>query len=102
MSVQYEEDIMEENNIDILEEKINRVISIVNKLREENQKLQIYVDELKSSIREKEEIILKLQHERENVLNIQHEIESYKTKHDRVRSKVDQLLLKLKELDDIQ
>ncbi|MCD6116878.1 hypothetical protein J7K93_07680 [bacterium] len=92
---------MDDSNIDILEEKLNKIISVINNLKEENRKLQANVNELKNSLHEKDEIIVRLQQERENVLSIQHEIESYKTKHDRVRSKVDQLLLKLKEIDDV-
>jgi len=92
---------MEENNIDVLEEKINKIVAMINTLREENKKLKIYAEELKKSNMEKDEIIRKLNQERENIANIQNEIESYKSKHDRVRTKVDQLLLKLKEIDDI-
>ncbi|RKY75934.1 hypothetical protein DRQ07_11095 [candidate division KSB1 bacterium] len=92
---------MEENNIDVLEEKINKIVAMINTLREENKKLKVYAEELKKSNMEKDEVIRKLNQERENIANIQNEIESYKSKHDRVRTKVDQLLLKLKEIDDI-
>ena len=92
---------MEENNIDVLEEKINKIVAMINTLREENKKLKVYAEELQKSNMEKDEVIRKLNQERENIANIQNEIESYKSKHDRVRTKVDQLLLKLKEIDDI-
>ncbi len=93
---------MENQILEALEEKINRVLSLVDKLKTENLELKQRNHQLQILIDEKERTIQTLRQESVQYRDAQNEIESYKEKQDRIKSKVEALLQKLKEFEDIQ
>jgi uncharacterized coiled-coil DUF342 family protein len=86
---------------DILEEKINRIVNQVETLKVENRELRMRIQELQAVLEEKERIIYSLKSEVDKSHGVQNEVENYKKNQDRIRSKVETLLEKLKEFEDI-
>ena len=95
------EDFMEDQTFEVLEEKINKILTIVDQLKKENQELRQKNQELRTLIEEKEETIQSHKSESENYSGMKSEIEIYRENQDRIRSKVEALLQKLKEFEDI-
>ncbi len=93
---------MDDQNFEVLEEKIDQVLSMLSRLKTENRELQQKNTELQSVVDEKEKTIQTLKSEYEHYHEMQTEIETYREKQDRIRSKVETLLQKLKEFEDIQ
>ena len=91
---------MELNTFEELEKKIDQILSLVDKLRMENNELRTRNQELQIRVEEKESIINSLKEETEKYHGIRTEVDTFKEKEDRIRSKVENLLLKLKEFDD--
>ena len=86
---------------DVLEEKINRIVNQVETLKVENRELRMRIQELQAVLEEKERIIYTLKSEVDKSHGVQNEVENYKKNQDRIRSKVETLLEKLKEFEDI-
>jgi uncharacterized coiled-coil DUF342 family protein len=86
---------------DVLEEKINRIVNQVESLKVENRELRMRIQELQAVLEEKERIIYTLKSEADKSRAVQNEVENYKKNQDRIRSKVETLLEKLKEFEDI-
>ena len=86
---------------DVLEEKINRIVNQVESLKVENRELRMRIQELQAVLEEKERIIYTLKSEVDKSHGVQNEVENYKKNQDRIRSKVETLLEKLKEFEDI-
>ena len=93
---------MEDMSFEILEEKINTILSKMDQLKVENHDLRQKNQELQAIIEEKEKKIALLKSESMNYSDMQNNIQSYKEKHDRIRSKVENLLQKLKEFEDTE
>jgi len=91
---------MDHQSLDILEEKITRLISKLNKLKVENQELRQANQALEVQISERNKKIEQLQNDAREVNKVQGDIETYKQNQDRIRSKVEVLLHKLKEFDE--
>ena len=92
---------MENEALDNLENKINAVLSLVNTLRDENLELKNRNDALQRALKEKDEKIKTFQTETEQVHSMKTEVESYRNKHNRIREKVERLLDKLKEFEEV-
>ena len=92
---------MELQFFDVLEEKINRIVKQVDSLKTENRELRMRIQELQSVLEEKERIIYSLKSEVDKSRGVQNEVETYKKNQDRIRTKVETLLEKLKEFEDI-
>ena len=92
---------MENQTFDVLEEKIIKILSMLDQLKNENQKLKQKNQELQALVKEREEDIQRLKTESESFDGMKIEIETYKEKQDRIRAKVEKLLEKLKEFEDI-
>jgi len=92
---------MEDQNFEVLEEKINQVLSMLNRLKTENKELRQKNMELQANVDEKEKTIQTLKSESEHYLGMKTEIETYREKQDRIRTKIEALLQKLKEFEDI-
>lgn len=93
---------MQNSTIEALEERINKVISLVRKLKVENATLQKKNQELVQALEDKEKMINSLQNESERVKGMQSEIRDYREKQDHIRVRVDSLLEKLKEFESIE
>jgi hypothetical protein len=87
--------------LDVLEEKINRIMDWVDRLRTENREMRLRIQELQAVAEDKERMLLNLKTEIDKSKNTQGEIETYRKNQDRIRTKVENLLEKLKDFEDI-
>ena len=92
---------MEFQFLDVLEEKINRIVSRIESLKGENRELRMRIQELQAVLEEKERIVYTLKSEVDKTRGVQGEIDTYRKNQDRIRSKVETLLEKLKDFEDI-
>ena len=92
---------MDSQAFEVLEEKINHVLSLLNRLKRDNEELRQQNQELQSIVDEKEKNIQSLKMEAKSYNNIQTEVETYRETQDLIRTKVETLLQKLKEFEDI-
>ncbi len=92
---------MELQILDVLEEKINRVVRLVESLRTENHELRMRITELQAVLDERERTLYALKAEIEKSKTVQNEIETYKKNQDQIRTRVENLLQKLKAFEDI-
>jgi uncharacterized coiled-coil DUF342 family protein len=86
---------------DVLEEKINRIVGRIETLKGENRELKMRIQELQAVLEEKERIVYTLKSEVDKTRGVQNEIDNYRKNQDRIRSKVETLLEKLKDFEDI-
>ena len=86
---------------DVLEEKINRIVSRIETLKGENRELRMRIQELQAVLEEKERIVYTLKTEVDKTRDVKNEIDNYRKNQDRIRSKVETLLDKLKDFEDI-
>lgn len=93
---------MEAQVFDVLENKIDQALSLIAQLKEENANLKQKVQELNLIIQQKDEEILTLEQESNRAKNMKVELDTYHEKQDRIRNKVETLLDKLKEFEEIQ
>ena len=92
---------MEKQGFDILEEKINHLLSILNRLKTENHELKNTLQVLEKQLKEKDIRIQTLSIDSQNIDGMKSEIENYRENQNRIKSKVETLLEKLKEFEDI-
>ena len=92
---------MENQPFELLEEKINKILTLIENLKKENTDLKIQNQNLQQRCKEKEENIKLLNEELNQHRTMKNEIEVCKEKEDRIRSKVETLLSKLKEFENI-
>lgn len=92
---------LENQAIEVLEQKINQILTKLKKLQLDNQKLISKNQELERKLTEKERMILSTEKESLRYNSMTEEIEIYRKKEDQVRTKVQFLLDKLKEFDSI-
>ncbi len=90
---------MELEQLEILERKINQAVNFIEKLKLENQTLKDEVVELRSQSKSKDEIINQLKEENHNLKLMQSEASLGKEKEEQIRSRVEQMLSKLDELE---
>ncbi len=86
---------------DVLEEKINRIVGRIETLKGENRELRMRIQELQAVLEEKERIVYTLKTEVDKTRDVKNEIDNYRKNQDRIRSKVETLLDKLKDFEDI-
>jgi len=91
---------MELQFFDVLEEKINRIVGSVETLKGENRELRMRIQELQAILEEKERAVYALKTEVDKTRGVQNEIDDYRKNQDRIRSKVETLLERLKEFED--
>ena len=92
---------MDHQAFDVLEERIDQILALVSDLKIENEQLKSAHNAMKSSLEEKERTITTLQEEVERFRNMRSEVETYREKQDRIKNKVENLLDKLKEFEDV-
>ena len=93
---------MEHQDFEVLENKINKMLSMLNRLKAENEELVNKNRNLQSLLDEREKIIQTLKAEKNQYSKIQNEVDTYRESQDHIRAKVETLLDKLKEFEDIQ
>ena len=92
---------MDIEKLQILEDKILKLITRLNELEMENNDLKQRYKQLLTKIDEKENIIQQLKVSNKTNIQMQDEIENYKKNENKVKSKVENLLMKLKEFDEL-
>lgn len=92
---------MDYQAFDVLEERIDQILSLVSTLKSENEQLRKAHQTMKVSLEEKDRTILALKEEVERFRNMRSEVETYREKQDRIKDKVENLLDKLKEFEEI-
>lgn len=90
---------MDIEQLDILEGKINQAVRIIEKVKLENQELVRTNQELRSGVEDKERIIQQLREENEGLKQLQNNAAMDKDKEDLIKSKVEQMLSRLDDLE---
>jgi hypothetical protein len=93
---------MESQNLDKLEEKITKMLTLMRRLKEENHNLQKRNQELQTLVHEKENAIQALRTQSDDYSSMKNEVDSCHEKQTRIRTKVEGLLQKLQEFEDIE
>ncbi len=86
---------------DMLEEKVSRMVQQLGQLKTENRELRMRNQELQAVLEDKERVVYTLRTELDQSRTVQGEIENYRKSQDRIRSKVETLLEKLKDFENI-
>jgi len=86
---------------DKLEEKVLKLISRVSELEMENNNLKLEYNKLLKTMEEKENILQNLKQNSQTNIEMQNKIENFQKKEDTIKSKVENLLIKLKEFDEL-
>ncbi|NQT26356.1 hypothetical protein HQ585_13460 [candidate division KSB1 bacterium] len=92
---------MENQSFELLEEKIDQILRKLNELKKENAGLKERNQELQSIISDKESKLQELTTVSESSQSMQTEIADYKEKQDNIRLKVEGLLDKLQEFEQM-
>jgi len=93
---------MESTVFDTLEQKINQIITYVDRLHKENQVLKERNRALQDKLTEQENTLGLLKSETEKYRGMHSEVEVYREKQNQIQSKVESLLDKLKEFDTFE
>ncbi|MFO7890184.1 MAG: cell division protein ZapB [bacterium] len=91
---------MDIEKFEILEQKILKLITRLSELEMENNDLKQKCKQLLAKIDDKENMIQQLKVNNKTSIQMQNEIENYKNNENKVKSKVENLLIKLKEFDE--
>lgn len=86
---------MEYNQLEVLEEKINKAIQLISELQAENSELKKYNMELITKAQENEKTIRRLQEEYKNLKDHQDQSEIYREKEEKIQKKIHEILDKL-------
>ncbi len=89
---------MDIEQLDILEKKVAQAVELIGQLKVENQKLQSNTKQFQSELDSKDLIIKQLKEENQNLKLMQNNSVLDKEKEEKIRSKVEQMLNKLDEL----
>ena len=92
---------MDSQAFEVLEKKINNVLSMLDRLKKEKEELLQKNQELQSLIKEKDDTIQTLKTEIERHNKAQIEVDTYRENQDHIRTKVESLLEKLKEFESL-
>jgi len=84
--------------LDALEQKVTRAIQLIEELRVENSALKDEVKQLTSEVSLRDSLVLQLREENHDLGRLQEEAMLGKDKEARIRSRVEQMLAKLDEL----
>ena len=91
---------MDTQSLDVLEQKVNRIIYELNRCKKENLEMKHTINELTLAVNQKEKIVESLSEENMRLKDAQSDINSYRENQDRIKNKVESLLEKLKEFED--
>lgn len=92
---------MDNQSFELLEKKIDQILSKLTDLKKENAGLKERNQELQSILSDKESKLQELSKVTENSQSMQTEINDYKEKQDRIKVKVEGLLDKLQEFEQL-
>lgn len=87
---------------EVLEQKLYKILTKLEVLKGENEKLKLKNHELQSAVEEKENIIQSFKSDSEQVTNMRTDLESYQSKENMIRIKVESLLQKLNEIENLE
>jgi DNA-binding transcriptional regulator GbsR (MarR family) len=87
---------------EILEKKIDQILELINRLETENHELNLRNKELQILVDEKQKTIENFSEESEVYQKMKNKIVTYKKNHDRIKLKVESLIDKLKNFEEIQ
>ena len=90
---------MEIDSLELLEKRINELLSAFNSISEENRNLRVQAQNMDKELVEKERIIQELKTQLAKSTQVESEIEHYKSNQDTIRNKVESLIDKLKEFE---
>jgi len=93
---------MDIEQLDVLEEKINQAVKLIEHLMQENDQLKAEVKELRSESESRERTVLQLKEENQDLQLVQTDGILGREKEEKIRSKVEQMLAKLDELQYIK
>jgi predicted RNase H-like nuclease (RuvC/YqgF family) len=93
---------MDSQAFDILEQKLHKILTKLEVLKGENEKLKLKNQELKSLVEEKENRLQSFQTESEEVTHMRTNLEAYQSNEKMIRTKVESLLQRLNDFDDIE
>jgi len=92
---------MEIQAFELLEQKIVQVLGFLSRLRAQNQELTRQNQELLAKLEEKERVILTLKQDVEQRKKALDDVDVYREKQERIRNKIEMLIEKLKEFEEI-
>ena len=92
---------MDNPSFELLEKKIDQILAKLTELKKENAGLKERNQELQSILSDKESKLQELSKATESSQSMQTEIKDYKEKQDRIRVKVEGLLDKLQEFEQL-
>ena len=95
-------DDMDINAFELLEKKIDLLLELLHRLKQENEEFRKQNAELRHIVEEKEKQLLASKNEVEKYQAMQLEISQYKDKQDRVKAKVERLIDKMKEFESLE
>jgi uncharacterized membrane protein YccC len=93
---------MDINAFELLEKKIDLLLELLHRLKQENEEFRQQIAELRHIVEEKEKQLLASKNEVEKYQAMQLEIAQYKDKQDRVKAKVERLIDKMKEFESLE
>ncbi len=91
---------MENQTIDILEQKILQLLAAHAKAKSEITQLQAKIKEMQANAEEKERALATLREDAEQGRKVLSEVETFREKQDRIRFKLQNLIEKLQEFED--
>jgi uncharacterized membrane protein len=89
---------MDLQQFDVLEKKVSQLISLIDKLKTENGDLRRRLQEMESLQKNTDEQLRQARESIDKIRGNQDEANSFKEREERIRSKVEQMLAKLEEL----
>ncbi|MBN1154680.1 cell division protein ZapB [candidate division KSB1 bacterium] len=92
---------MDENQLDVLDDKINKAIEIINSLQAENNRLKDQNQELINKLGEYDELLKKLTHENEDLKTTAGQSNIKDNKQEIIKQKLETILLKLDNLQQV-
>lgn len=89
---------MQIEQFELLETRIYDAIKLIEHLRNENETLKGSIAKLQSEMESRKELIQQLKEENQNLKHTRIEIPQSQEKEDKIKSKIEQMLAKLDEL----
>jgi len=87
--------------LDVLEKKVVQAVELIEQLKTENQSLKKDMSQFQTELESKDQVIKQLKEENQNLKLMQNNSVLEKEKEEKIRSKVEQMLNKLDELQYI-
>jgi len=92
---------MDDNQLDVLDEKINKAIEIINTLQAENNRLKEQNQELIDKLGQYDELLRQFEHENKILKDATNQLNFTNDKQEVIKQKLETMLLKLDNLQQI-